>query len=215
MKKLLFVIIGFICVVTANAQTMKELFVSMPDTLSLVLTKNNRADCVDFIASKMEAKVTNRFDNTSEVTVLTDDYLKADITECSSWEMRRLPVNDSIYVICMITTVSGPVKDSNVCFYSTNWEELPKSQYIESFPVADDFFIASQNIEEADSIKELRKKSYITFIQASLSEKDTSLSFTYTTPDYMNKEDGEKLKLYMRRDPLQYEWKNGKYVRKQ
>ncbi len=215
MKKLPFVIISFVGAVAVEAQTMKELFVDMPDTLSVVLTKNNRADCVDFIASNMEAKVTNRFDNVSDVRILTDDYLKADVTECSSWEMRRLPVNDSTYVICMVTTVSGPVRDSNVCFYSGNWEELPRSRYIDPFPVAGDFFAAPRNMEEAGSIKELRKKSYITFIQASLSEKDTSLSFIYTAPDYMNKEDAEKLRPYIRRGPLQYEWKDGKYVRKQ
>lgn len=214
MKKLLFVIVIFINVVTVNAQTMKELFVNMPDTLSLVLTKNNRADCVDFIASKMEAKVTNRFDNVSEVKILTDDYLKANVTECSTWEMRRLSVNDSTYIICMVATVSGPVCDSDVRFYSVNWEELPVSQYIESFPVSDDFFVTPHDGSEIDSLKELRKKAYITFIRASLSDKNTDLAFVYTTPDSMNKEDAEKIKSYIRRSPLLYEWKNGKYIRK-
>jgi len=44
-----------------------------------------------------------------------------------------------------------------------------------------------------------------------LSKDDTSLAFTYTTPDYLNKEDREKLLPYLRKEPIVYQWTEGKF----
>ncbi len=194
-----------------QAQTMKELFVHMPDTLSLVMTDVNRADCVDFLDSNMKARVTNRFNRTSEVTRLTDDYLRAEVTESSVWEMRRLPMGDSTAVICLVKTVKGPVEDSHIRFYSTAWQELPTADYLPAMPSADDFFLTPAP-EKADSLKQLRLKAYITFIKASLSPEGNNLSFTYTTPDYMNRDDREKIIPYLRRSPIVYVWRKGRFV---
>lgn len=193
---------------------MKELFVSMPDSLSMVMTQVNRADCVDFIASKMEAKVTNRFDRPSIVTHLTDDYARVQVSAQSTWEMRRLPLKDTVNVICMVTTVSGPVKDSHIRFYDTRWNELESSRFLSGRPVADDFFPVPDEARRG-SLQDLRRKADVTFMQASLSEEAPVLSFTYTTPDYLNKEDGDKLKAYMRKTPIVYEWRDKRFVAKQ
>lgn len=48
-------------------------------------------------------------------------------------------------------------------------------------------------------------------MKADLSSKDTTLTFTFTTPDYMEKEAAEKLKPFLRR-PVSYVWKEGKFV---
>ena len=103
MKKRFLSVLGcLLCVGGMQALTLKEIFVHLPDTLSPILTPVNRADCVDFIASYMMARVTNRFNRTSEVKTLTDDYLLAQVTESSVWEMRRLPLNDCVSVVCWV-----------------------------------------------------------------------------------------------------------------
>ena len=48
-------------------QEAKAVFVSMPDSLSPLLTAVNRADFIDFLESKMKAKVENRFGGESEM----------------------------------------------------------------------------------------------------------------------------------------------------
>ena len=197
-----------------QAQSLKDMFVHMPDTLSLVMSDVNRADCVDFLASNMKAQVTNRFNHTSEVKVLTDDYLQAQVTKSSMWEMRRLPLRDTVSVVCVVKTVKAPVEDSHIRFYSSDWQELPVEEFLPVWPSADAFF-RTPSPEKADSLNELRLKADITFIKASLSPKDNTLSFTYTTPDYLNHEDREKIKLYLKPAPVVYEWREGKFVRKE
>ena len=49
--------IGIASVVGVQAQDMKALFVSMPDSIAPLLTKVNREDCIDFLASNMKAEV--------------------------------------------------------------------------------------------------------------------------------------------------------------
>lgn len=215
MKKILLVCMA-LCFTYAEllyAQTLENLFVSMPDSLSFVMTGVNRADCVDFIQSGMQARVTNRFGRTSVVNQLTDDYMQAQVTSRSAWEMRLLPLEDSMAVICWVTTVEGPIKDSRVRFYDTSWNEQETSRYIPDYPEADDFFVLPDEAHR-DSLQELCTKADITFIQAVLSATDATLSFTYNTLEYLTEEERERFGKYIRRTPLVYEWRNGMFVRR-
>ena len=67
MKKTLFVIGMLLCGLSLYAQDMKTLFIAMPDSVAPLLTKVNREDCVDFLASNMKAEVKNRFGKVSEL----------------------------------------------------------------------------------------------------------------------------------------------------
>ena len=117
---------------SANAQTqdINSVFISMPDSLSPILTKVNRQDFADFLSSGMKAVVKNKFDGTSEMLKLTDDYLKLNTTSASSEEMKLLPLNDSVNVLCVVKTYSGPAEDSKVTFYSTKTDEEDMLKYV-------------------------------------------------------------------------------------
>ena len=110
---------------SVNAQDINSVFISMPDSLSPLLTKVNRQDFADFLSSGMKAVVKNRFEGKSEMLKLTDTYLKLKATSSSSEEMKLLPLNDSVNVVCVVKTYAGPAEDSSVSFYSTDWKELP------------------------------------------------------------------------------------------
>ena len=121
-------IIGLVCMlcsVSMQAQDLKSLYIALPDSLSPLLTKVNREDFGDFLASNMKAEVKNRFGQTSEMLKLTDDYLLVRISKSSKEEMKLLPLNDSVKVVCVVRTYEGPVADSDIRFYDTAWKELP------------------------------------------------------------------------------------------
>ena len=111
MKKLISILIGIASVVGVQAQDMKTLFVSMPDSIAPLLTKVNREDCIDFLASNMKAEVKNRFGKTAELKKLTDDYLQLQTTSRSTLEMKLLPLNDSVKIVCMVNTVCASAAD--------------------------------------------------------------------------------------------------------
>ena len=132
MKRLFLIIAGIFGMMSVMAQDMKSVFVSMPDSVAPLLTKVNKEDCVDFLASNMKAEVKNRFGNVTELKELTDDYLLMQTTSSSSIEMKLLPLNDSVKVICMVKTVCASACDSEIYFYASDWsEEIQKETFFQ------------------------------------------------------------------------------------
>ena len=172
MKRLILLISLFVSI-SLQAQNMKELFVAMPDTLVPLLTKVNREDFGDFLASKMKAEVRNRFGKTSEMTELTDDYLYLKMTSVSSMEMKLLPLKDSLKVICVVQTYQAPVSDSKVRFYDTDWKPLEASRFID-LPADSLFFRTPANKVQADSLQNLRTHTDISLQEARLSADNDS-----------------------------------------
>lgn len=211
MKRLILLISLFVSI-SLQAQNMKELFVAMPDTLVPLLTKVNREDFGDFLASKMKAEVRNRFGKTSEMTELTDDYLYLKMTSASSMEMKLLPLNDSLKVVCVIQTYQAPVSDSKVRFYDTDWKPLEASRFID-LPADSLFFRTPANKVQADSLQNLRTHTDISLQEARLSADNRTLLFRYTTPDYLDKATSANLQAYLIRKPLRYVWENGCFIR--
>ena len=208
MKRLyLIYILCLCCWLGGRAQELRSLFVAMPDSVLPLLTKTNRMDCIDFLDSNMKAEVKNRFNNTSELKVLTKDYLELQLTSQSSVEMKLLPMNDSVKVVCMVHTVCGPVCDSEITFYDTQWKQLPSKNFI-TLPEVDRFYYLNTNDE---SYATVRKAADMYLMKANLSSEASTLTFIYTTPDYLSKEDREKLELYLRKEPIVYQWGEGRF----
>lgn len=205
---LLLLVVGVGSTVELRAQEAKKLFISMPDSLCPYLTSVNRADCVDFLESKMKAVVDNRFGSKSEMTDLSKDYVRMKLTSSTDWQMKLLALNDSTDVICTITTVSGPASDSKLRFYTTQWKELPASSYIKE-PEMKDFILPADSTQEYQ-YNEAMLKADIFLMKATFDKGDTRLVFELTTPDYMDKESAEKLKPFLRR-LLVFQWKEGTF----
>ena len=197
------------CVMSVMAQNMKSVFVAMPDSVTPLLTKVNREDCIDFLDSNMKAVVKNRFGNVAEMKVLTDDYVLMQTSEVGTLEMKLLPLADSTKVICMVKTVNVPVADSSIRFYTSDWsQQLDVKEFLQ-LPSMDAFFLPNDSLKDEAILT--RKKADMHLMKAQLSKEDTSLTFTYTTPDYLNEEDREKLSPHLRKEPIVLRWSEGKF----
>lgn len=209
MKRLFLIIAGIFGMMSVMAQDMKSVFVSMPDSVAPLLTKVNKEDCVDFLASNMKAEVKNRFGNVTELKELTDDYLLMQTTSSSSIEMKLLPLNDSVKVICMVKTVCASACDSEIYFYASDWsEEIRKETFFQK-PDVGMFYLPNDSLTE--EYVSIRKKADMDLMKASLSKEDETLTFIYTTPDYLNKEDKRNLMPYLRKEPVVLRWQKGKF----
>lgn len=205
---LLYIFSAALCLV--RAQEAKTCFINMPDSISSLFTSVNRADFVDFLESKMKAEVSNRLGGKSEMTRLTADYIRLQTTPRSEWQMKLLPVNDSTKIICTVSTVSAPVADSHIRFYTSDWQELPLADCLPALPVKADF-LPSLPDTVSYGVRDAYRQADLFFLKADLSEQDATLTFTFTTPDLMEKEAAEKLKPFVRR-PLTYVWKEGRFL---
>ncbi|MDD3038936.1 DUF3256 family protein [Bacteroides sp.] len=205
-----FFIIGVFSFTSIQAQEAKTLFINMPDSLNPILTKVNREDCIDFLENKMKAEVENRFGKKSEMTDLSKDYIRIQMSPQTTWQMKLLALKDTTNVVCVITTACAPACDSNISFYTPAWEAISASDFI-TLPTIDDFLVASDSTE-IYAYDEARRSADIFLLKADLNKENTELVLTLATPDYMSKETAEKLKPFLRR-PIIYQWKNGKFTK--
>lgn len=205
-----FLITGLLTVTPLQAQEAKALFINMPDSLTPLLTKVNREDCIDFLESKMKAQIDNRFGRKSEMTDLSKDYIRMQMSPQTSWQMKVLALNDTTKVICTVSTACAPACDSRISFYTTEWKPLDKSPFI-TLPVMNDFL----NTPDSTTIyafEEARLAADMLLMKADFNKDNTELTFTLTTPEYMSKETAEKLKPFLRR-PIVYRWEKGKLIK--
>ena len=209
MQRILLIVLIFFCAMPMIAQDMKSVFIAMPDSIAPLLTQVNKEDCVDFLDSNMKAEVTTRFGGTAEMKVLTEDYVFLQTTPSSTLEMKLLPVNDSTKVVCMVKTVCASACDSEIHFYTSDWKgKMAVGDFLQK-PEQEAFYLPNDSVTEESVL--IRKKADMHLMKASLSKEDASLTFIYTTPDYLNKEDKKQMLRYLNPNPVVFQWKDGKF----
>lgn len=207
-KMIITFLLACACSVGISAQQAKNYFINMPDSLMPLLTTVNRADCIDFLGSKMKAEVSNRFGSKSEMTDLSSDYIRMKMSDRSSWQMKLLATGDTTKVICTISTACAPVCDSAIRFYTTKWQELPVSDFLD-LPSIKNFISVPDTADY--SVQDAVRQVDLLLMDATLSAADNSLTFTLTTPGYMESDVADKLKPYLH-NPLIYNWEKNKFV---
>ena len=168
---LLFVFFSLLTSSRTSAQLrIRDIYANAPDSIFPLLTKNNRLDQLDFKENNMPAVVKNRFDDRSELLLLTDSYLQLHLSDHLLVEMRLLP--DSTF--CMVQTYKGPAPDSRLRFFDAVWNELPA---VVQVPAADDFLADDIDIDTRLSLQALP------LIQATLSPDGDDITFELQTSE--------------------------------
>ena len=199
------IIVSLLLLLTASvamAQDMPQLFVEAPDTVLPLLTRNNRADCVDFVDAGMRARVSNRLDGKSELLRLTDDFLEMKMSNHSTLQMKLLPRSAGDTIVCMVKTVCAESCDSRILFYTKDWKQLPQ-QF--AYPPIKDFFVAADSLDTVLTIAD------IYLVKLNLSSSDASMVAEYTMPSYMSS--GDSLFVARRARNLIYKWDGKQFKR--
>jgi hypothetical protein len=149
---------------------IRDIYAAAPDSIFPLLTKNNRLDLIDFRENNMQAVVKNKFEDRTELLVLSDRYLKLQLSEHCIVEMRLL--SDSVF--CMVQTYNAPAPDSRVRFFDAEWNELP--QTVER-PAVNDFLS-----EDIDTDVRLALEA-LPLMKASLSESDENITWELQTSE--------------------------------
>ena len=204
MKRLIFSILICAFAFGVKAQEMDALFVSMPDSNIPQLENAWRKDLIDLYKFGKEARLKNTMNGFSTLKKLTSDYLLLQATERSTIEMKLLPLVNNTNVICMVKTVNGPVADSQVDFFTTEWEPLAASDLFT--PVSADWFIKEDADKNSTAFLDATSRLDMDLIQYSLSPDNLTLTATYTTPLYLSREDRKNVTPFIKESPKVYTW---------
>ena len=207
MKRYIIVLVCCLSVSGLFAQEMKDVFVNMPDQYIPQLESAWRKDLIDLYTSGKTARLQNTMDGYSRLDSLTDDYLLLQVTERSSVEMKMLPLVNNTYVICMVTTISGPVSDSRIDFYSTDWKPLPTADLFT--PVSLVWFL-NEDVD-CNAYDDAKARLDMDLITYKLSPDKPTLTASYTTPSYLDKKAKEKVLSVLKDYPKVYTWEKSHF----
>lgn len=209
MKRLIFSILICVFALGVKAQEIDALFVAMPDQNIPQLENAWRKDLVDLYKTGKEARLKNTMNGFSSLDSLTSDYMFLQVTERSSIEMKLLPLVNNTNVICMVKTVNGPVADSQIEFYTTDWKPLDASDLFT--PVDADWFIKEDTDKNSNAFQDVASRLDMDLIQYNLSPENLTLTATYMTPRYLSKEDREKVTPFIKESPRVYTWEKSHF----
>lgn len=140
MKKVLSTL-SFIALASCSiqAQSLKDLFLKMPQEVCPVLSEYNRLELVDNQKNNKPMQTRNLLRKISTMKELTDDYANLAVSSNSEKAIKLLPKNDGTKIIMVINTVwSDSIADSSLSFYSTDWQPLDATAFI-STPTSKEF----------------------------------------------------------------------------
>mgnify|MGYP005907205815 CR=1 FL=1 len=204
MKRFLLTILLCVFVWGMKAQQMDAIFVVMPDQYVPQLENAWRKDLIDLYNTGKEAKLKNTMNGFSTLKKLTDDYLLLQVTDRSTVEMKLLPLVNDTYVVCMITTVYGPVPDSQVEFFTTDWKPLEAADLYT--PVPAEWFIKDNADKNSISFTEATTRLDMDLRKYSLSSDNQTLTVEYTTPQYLSQAERKRVEPFLKNTPKVYTW---------
>ena len=204
MKRFLLTILLCVFVWGMKAQQMDAIFVVMPDQYVPQLENAWRKDLIDLYNTGKEAKLKNTMNGFSMLKKLTDDYLLLQVTDRSTVEMKLLPLVNDTYVVCMITTVYGPVPDSQIEFFTTDWKPLEAADLYT--PVPAEWFIKDDADKNSISFTEATTRLDMDLRKYSLSSDNQTLTVEYTTPQYLSQAERKRVEPLLKNTPKVYTW---------
>ncbi|MCD7938453.1 MAG: DUF3256 family protein [Tannerellaceae bacterium] len=205
MRHVIFTICFSFLAICGMAQTINSSFISIPDSLLPHLEKEWRQDLIDLYTAGKTARLQNMIGGYSVLEQLSDDYLLLKTTERSSVEMKLLPLVNKTHLICLVRTVAGPVEDSQVLFYTTDWEPLDATDLLT--PVTKEWFVREDLVMDQDT-QFLLNMLDMDLVRYNLDAETQTLTATYKTPDYLGTADREKVLPLLKKEPKVYTWNN-------
>lgn len=124
--KYVMMLVFAMCIAPASAQTIKEVWSDMPDSIMPLLSRNNRLDCVDYWEAGQQGDVRNRLEGKVVILFMNEDSLAVADTEVSSYEMRleRGAIGDVRKIFVRHSVKVGDVTDWTERVFSPAWQLL-------------------------------------------------------------------------------------------
>ena len=115
MKKLFAFLWVVLLVASVQAKSLKDLWVSMPDSLLPTLDRNLRLELVELEEMGVKPNVKNLLGEYCEMDTLTNDYFELTTSKVARLQMIYLPSSAADSILYVIKTIKAP---SMFCFFS-------------------------------------------------------------------------------------------------
>lgn len=109
----------------AEAKSVRELWLNLPDSVAPYLSGSQRLECVDFYEMHSTAETTNLLGGRTRIDTMTVDFMQVRLSKASALQMKLLPTADGKdSVLCVVHTFFGPERESSVRLFTQDWRPL-------------------------------------------------------------------------------------------
>lgn len=181
MKKTLIIICFLACWLSVSAQSLREVWVEMPDSILPYLSKSQRTELADYVDMKADPAVLNSFGDSVRIERMTNNYLLVKANEVTRLEIKLLDNN----TLALVQTWMAPAAESKLSLFNLQWQ--PKEAVV-AYKV---------NIVKPDSMSdedftELKTMMYPRLKEFRLSADNNSLSVSWNYP-LLSKKDAKRV----------------------
>lgn len=111
-----------------EAKSMKDLLVSMPDSVVPYLNHNLRLEFTELQEMGVKAEVKNLLGETSVMDTLTADFVQLRTSKSATLQMKKLPSANGDSLLCVVKTFAGVEKESELYLFNQDWQEQDASR---------------------------------------------------------------------------------------
>lgn len=177
MKKTLIIICFLTCWLCVSAQSLREVWIEMPDSILPYLSKSQRTELADNVEMKAEPVVLNVFGDSVRIERMTNNYLLVKASEVTLLEIKLLDNN----TLALVQTWKAPAAESKLSLFDLQWQ--PKEAVVEY----------NENIVKPDTMtdeefNDLKSLMYPRLKEYRLSPENNSLSVSWNYPLLSKKE---------------------------
>ena len=190
MKRTIIVCLCLSALFTASAKDMRELWLSMPDSLIGYMDKSKRLALLDHVDMNTTAELTNKLEGKTSLDTLTSNFMQVTLNKVVEMRMTLLPstgegATDSI--LCVVRTYRNAEPESVVELYDQSWKRLRKIDFD-----AEMFFNRPDTMSQ-ERYEQVRSLVSVLFVKAELREGSDVLVLTPSLP-FNTREEKEKIK---------------------
>ena len=190
MKRTIIVCLCLTALFTASAKDMRELWLSMPDSLIGYMDKSKRLALLDHVDMNTTAELTNKLEGKTSLDTLTSNFMQVTLNNVVDLRMTLLPstgegATDSI--LCVVRTYRNAEPESVVELYDQSWKRLRMIDFD-----AEMFFNRPDTMSQ-ERYEQIRSLVSVLFVKAELREGSDVLVLTPSLP-FNTREEKEKIK---------------------
>lgn len=127
-RGLIIVVVAQLSFLVSPAQTIREVFRAMPDSIMPYLTKNAKLDMMDFMDANMKAAVNNELGGESQMLFLSDDSLAVKMSDVQILELSLEKVDTSQVIVMKRTfKIEECHEEVLISRFSSSWHPISES----------------------------------------------------------------------------------------
>ena len=196
MKKILIIICFLTCWLGVSAQSLREVWIEMPDSILPYLSKSQRTELADYVEMKAEPAVLSTFGDSVRIERMTNNYLLLKANEAKRLEIKLLDNN----TLALVQTWMAPAAESKLSLFNLQWQ--PKEAVVDyKVNIVKPDSMSDEDFADLKTLMSPRLKEY------RLSADNNSLSVSWNYP-LLSKKDVKRVTELLKSQALNWTGKD-------